>query len=97
MRQIQVIAIYRLLSGFTDAFDLYTFRVCQCQYFSRFSLQKFIIFYLKSHDPLIVTSGKSEHLGSECPMRIIPLIILIDLYTGQPHLTDLIAGLYIYI
>ena len=55
------------------------------------------IFDFQSHDPLIVTSGKSKHFGSQISIWIISLIVFIHFHASQIVFSYFIPGLFIHI
>ena len=95
--QVQIISVNRLLSVLTYTLDFNASGIRQCKDLPRFSLQKFIIFDLQSDNALIVPAGKTEHFRGEGTIGIIALIVLVHLDTCQPHIPDLITGLYVHI
>ena len=76
---IQIISgnrLYSLLSGFID---LHTLCIRHCKDRALLPLKIFFVLHLKTYNSLIVTAGKTKHLGCKTSVRIISLIVFIHL------------------
>ena len=61
------------------------------------SLQYLFIFHFQTDDSLIVTAGKSQYLGSQRIIWVIPLIVFIHLYSGKIIAPDPVSDFLFHI
>ncbi len=79
----QLITCYRLYPALAFCLQFFSRSICLRQDFSVCSCQPFFIFDFQAHNSLIVSTGKTNHFGSQCIIGIISAVIRIYFHTVQ--------------
>ena len=94
---IQILPRYGLHTFFSPGCKLHTSCIGHSKNCSLRSLQYLLIFHFQTDNSLIVSTGKAQHLGGQRIVWIIPLIILIHLYSGKIIAPDPVSGFLFHI
>ena len=95
--QHQIIAIHRFHPVFSGALQFNSPCIRHRKDRTGSPLQHILVFHLNSQNPLIVTAGKSQHLGGKLTARIVTLVVLVNLHTVQIIFPDPVSHFLIHI
>ena len=94
---MKIIARYGFNPVLCGILYLHALCVGHGEYLSVHSFQIFLVFYFQADDALVVSPGKSQDLGCQAVVGIIPFVVLIHLDPCQPVGTYLVPQLFVHI